>query len=253
MDLFDRLLAQARATNDLQERHPDQERLALEAGDQLTTDVVLESLGSLSAISDRAVELIVVFEVGGQHAYETRYRHPIWPRGRSGITCGIGYDVGFVTPAALASDWHGNTSDANITLLSRACGVTGQAAAALVAPMAAVDIPFANAMAVFRDTSLRQTIARTVHALPNADKLHPDSLGALVSLVYNRGASFSLAGDRYAEMRQIRADVAASRFTLVPGRLRGMKRLWAHEPDSRGLLTRRELEAVLFEAGLGHM
>lgn len=202
-------------------------------------------------LSQRAIDLITGFEVGSEQAYDRHYRHPVWPRRQSGITCGIGYDVGYVTPATLAADWRGHTSDSNIAALSHVCGTRGAAAAALLNLVADIDIPFASAMAVFRLT-LAQTTSKTVRALPNAIKLSGDSLGALVSLVYNRGASFFLPGERYTEMRHIQGDIAASHFSLVPARMRSMKRLWQNDPDARGLLTRRELEATLFEAGLAH-
>lgn len=250
MDQFDSMLAVARSTGGMQEYGPNAERIALQADQSLALESVVAPPGSLPAVSARAIDMIVAFEVGSATAYTSRYRHPLWPRGRSGITCGIGYDVGYVTPAALAADWRGHTSDANIDLLAQACGVTGAPAAALLPALAGIDIPFAAAMAVFSGTTLVQTSSKTVRALPNAVTLSGDSLGALVSLVYNRGASFFLAGDRYVEMRQIQGDIAASEFALVPQRIRNMKRLWQNEPDARGLLVRRDLEATLFEAGL---
>jgi len=74
-------------------------------------------------------------------------------------------------------------------------------------------------------------------------------LGALVSLVYNRGTSTDPAGLPGArkEMRDIRDAVAAGRFTDIPAALRAMKRLW---PEGNGLRDRREREAKLFEEGL---
>ncbi len=250
MDKFDQLLAEARASADLQHSAPNAERLTLTiyspaANDDLQGNT---AMGMLPSISARAIDLIVAFEVGGEQPYNQRYRHPIWPRGQSGITCGIGYDLGYVTPLQLAADWRGHTSDANLALLAKACGIKGSAAL-LLPPLAAVDIGFASAMAVFQ-TTVQQTIVQTLRALPNAAALDGDCLGALVSLVYNGGALFALPGERYLEMRQIREDVAARRFALVPQRLRSMKRLWQNIADARGLLRRRELEALLFEAGL---
>jgi hypothetical protein len=155
-----------------------------------------------------------------------------------------------VRPAVLAADWRNQLAQKQIDLLAVACGVTGTAAAALLVQTHAVDIPFDNAMAVFRGVTLGQTASLTARALPNADRLHPDCFGALVSLVYNRGPSFGLQGDRYAEMRQIKEDMRAAQFAQVPGRIRAMKRLWQGRPELGGLVKRRELEAVLFEEGL---
>ena len=83
--------------------------------------------------------------------------------------------------------------------------------------------------------------------LPNTDKLSEDSFGALVSLAYNRGASFSMADDRHKEMRSIKEHMANEEFDEIPDEFRSMKRLW---PNMRGLVDRRESEAKLFEDGL---
>jgi GH24 family phage-related lysozyme (muramidase) len=250
MDAFARKLAEALNDPGLLDQTPDRERQQLEAahaGDELGR---LEPQGPVPAISARAIDMIVGFEVSSRAAYDRRYRHPIWPKGRSGVTFGIGYDAGYVDAPTLRADWTGNASDAHIALLQTTCGVTGQGAERLLGTVRDVDIAFDNAMAVFRDVTLVQTIAKTVRLLPNADKLHPDSLGALVSLVYNRGASFALAGDRYSEMRQIRQAMQESAFERIPDCIRSMKRLWANDPNARGLLVRRDLEALLFEEGL---
>jgi len=113
-----------------------------------------------------------------------------------------------------------------------------------------VNIPFQNAMAVFRNITLEHTIAKTIRYLPNSTELPSDCLGALVSLVYNRGASFLLSGERYQEMRGIYEEIKTRNFNNVPAKIRAMKRLWINNPDMAGLVKRRELEAVLFEEGL---
>jgi GH24 family phage-related lysozyme (muramidase) len=113
-----------------------------------------------------------------------------------------------------------------------------------------VSVPFSAASAVFQQTSVPRTTAETANALPGSDALSPDCMGALVSLVYNRGPSFSADGDRYTEMRAIKTDVMQKRFADIPAQLRSMKRLWAGDPNAAGLVRRRELEALLFEQGL---
>lgn len=247
-DVFPQLFEQARSEQDALPATLS-ERQQLEADGVLDRIGAYHPQGDVPAVSERAIALIVMFEVSSRDVYERRYRRPVWPHGSSGVTIGIGYDVGHVGPAALALDWQDQLPQAQIDLLAPACGVKGSAAQALLAGIHGVDIPYENAMAVFRGVTLRQTAAVTATALPNAARLHPDSFGALVSLVYNRGASFRLAGERYADMRQIREDMAASRFAAVPCRIRAMKRLW-DRPELRGLVRRRELEAVLFEEGL---
>jgi len=205
------------------------------------------------AISDSAIELIITFKVSSREVYESKYRHPIWPQGRSGITVGIGYDVGYVTRLALARDWNAKLAPADLAGLAQACGVTGSSAGALLPRLAHIDIPYVDAHAVFTGVSIAGYTQLTVASLANTDALHPDCLGALVSLVYNRGASFEREGERYREMRAIRAAMEAQTFSQIPAQIRGMKRIWADEAHSAGLLKRRELEALLFEHGLAQV
>jgi GH24 family phage-related lysozyme (muramidase) len=102
-------------------------------------------------------------------------------------------------------------------------------------------------MAVFIGRDMPKWEAIVAKALPNASQLAPDSFGALVSLAYNRGPSFSNMGDRYREMRAIRDHLANQQFAEIPDDIRSMKRLWQNVV---GLRNRRDHEATLFEKGL---
>jgi hypothetical protein len=51
-------------------------------------------------------------------------------------------------------------------------------------------------------------------------------------------------------MREIYDLMLNRNFAAIPGKIREMKRLWRDDPQARGLLARRELEALLFEQGL---
>jgi GH24 family phage-related lysozyme (muramidase) len=204
----------------------------------------------LHGISQAAFDLIVEFEVSSEAAYNQRYRKPTRPGGASGITIGIGYDCGYSTSAQIRADWGGLLPAAMVAELVKVAGVTGaRAGAALASIRLKVDVPWDAALAVFSNTSLPKYVALAAK-MPNWDKLSPDCKGALVSLVYNRGASFSNAGARYQEMRNIKAHMAAGRFSSIPTELRSMKRIWAGDASLRGLLVRRDKEADLFERGL---
>jgi hypothetical protein len=202
---------------------------------------------SATPISAAAFDLIVLFEVSGQTTYERKYRHPVWPGGASGVTIAVGYDVGYATNVQLHADWDGAIDSDMVAALKRALKVTGQAAHALASQLAGVDVPWSAASAVHREKVLPRWVGIVERALLNTVAIGPDCLGALVSLTYNRGASFSKQGDRYAEMRAIKSDMQARDFASIPGRLRSMKRLW---PDVAGLQIPREKEAKLFERGL---
>lgn len=201
-----------------------------------------------SGISQRAFDFIVAKEVTDQAAYEHGYHRPTWPGASSGVTVGIGYDLGQTSAEQIVHDWSPHLPDAMVETMAECSGVTGQAAQGLAAQVrSSIDVSWLAALAVFRDVSMPRWVEIVRKALPNTNKLSPDCLGALVSLTYNRGASFSKAGDRYAEMRAIKQDMADMNLAGIPGEIRSMKRLW---PDLRGLQTRRDGEADMFEQGL---
>jgi GH24 family phage-related lysozyme (muramidase) len=199
-------------------------------------------------ISDAAINLIVSAEVTSEAFYTKRYQRPTWPGEASGVTIGIGYDCGYVTEAELRRDWGGLLAPAAIdALIAVALGVHGDRAEGRTAQLQDIIVPWSAAMTEFRRSELPKWIARTSAALPNTGQLHPDCLGALVSLTYNRGTSYDLRGARYAEMRAIKQHMGAITFDRIPGDIRSMIRLW---PRTKGLRLRREAEAKLFEQGL---
>ena len=204
----------------------------------------------VDAVSDKAVELIMMFEVSSPQEYNLRCRAPSWPQGQSGVTIGVGYDLGYVSPAQFQADWGSRLDAEELARLGAVCGVTGPAAQSHIAGLTGIAVPWAVAEDMFRARTIPEYVARTREALANTSLLSPDSFGALVSLVYNRGAAFTAAGDRSIEMRAIHACMAAEDFAAIPGHFREMKRLWQNDPALAGLVTRREQEAALFEQGL---
>lgn len=204
---------------------------------------------SAPSISQAADDLIVEEEVSSEAAYRRRYAAPTWPGGGSGVTIGIGYDVGTQAPATVTADWTPHLGAVVVRRLVQCCGVLGQPAQGMAVALNDVTVPWESARLVFRERTLPAVMAQVLAKVPNASELSPDSLGALVSLAYNRGASFTAQGDRYREMRAI-ADAGARRaWAEVPGQIRAMRRLWAGA-GLDGLLRRRDREAELFERGL---
>jgi hypothetical protein len=135
-----------------------------------------------------------------------------------------------------------------ITALESALGVTGTRASAVAQRLRIeVDVPWQAASAVHRDKVLPRWVGVVERALANTSTIGPDCLGALVSLTYNRGASFGRAGERYREMRNIHSHMEGNQYAKIPAEFRSMKRLW---PNMTGLQKRREREARLFEKGL---
>jgi hypothetical protein len=198
--------------------------------------------------SQAAIDLIVAEEVSSQATYQAKYQHPEWPGGMSGVTIGIGYDCGYSTPDVIAADWGDKLPAAMVKALEAVAGLHGSPAASHAHELrGVVTIPWDAAMAVFIQRDMPKWEQTVAHALPNTDKLSGDSFGALNSLAYNRGPSFDQPGDRYREMRAIKAHMVSGQFAEIPAEFRSMKRLW---PNMLGLRLRRDHEAALFAKGL---
>jgi hypothetical protein len=200
------------------------------------------STTSSMIVSKRALDKLIEFEVTSEAAYIKKYQKPIFPGGESGVTIGIGYDVGYNTKTAIDTDWRGKISDADLELLKTAAGVKGAAAGALIAGLKSINVPFAAAREVFYVHTLPRYAKDTRGVYPGIEKLPADAQGALLSLIYNRGTS--LTGDRRKEMKEIVALVAARNLAGIADRLTAMKRLWDKD-QLPGLHTRRDEEAKL--------
>lgn len=201
--------------------------------------------------SKAAVDLIVAQEVSSKATYEKKYQHPEWPGVASGVTVGVGYDLGYSTKDRILADWKDYLEPGTVSVMQRCAGVTGQQAHALLSQVRAqIVVPWDAAMAVFMNHDMPKWEAIVTKGVPGAEKLPAGCFGVLVSLAYNRGASFSKQGDRYREMRDIRLHVAGGQWDLVSEDIRSMKRIWAHDPAAQGLVKRREAEAVLWDASL---
>lgn len=196
-------------------------------------------------VSESSLSLLVQFEVSSRAHYERKLTRPTWPGEASGVTIGIGYDLGMTPKSQIASDWQGELSDMDVARLSTAHGITGPAAATLARSLRDIQIPFATAERVFYRCTLPRFAKLTRSTFPGAQSLPADAQGMLLSLIYNRGPS--VAGSRRREMLEIRKLVAAARPDLdaIAGQFEAMTRLW---PDSPGLQQRRRREAAVLRA-----
>ena len=200
-------------------------------------------------VAPEALRLMVLFEVTSESRYTAKYQQPIWPGGESGATIGVGYDLGYSKASWLKADWGGYLDAALLARLEGACGKTGKAANGLIPGLRDVAVPWPSAYQQFSERLVPLYTASTLDAVPLADKLSDKSLGALVSLVYNRGPSFSKQGDRYSEMRAIKSALASEDYAAIPDLIRRMVRLW-NADQFGGLHLRRKMEAALFQEGL---
>lgn len=182
----------------------------------------------------------------------------VWPGESSGVTIGIGYDLGYVTREEFAADWQASLTGEQFARLAAVVGLKGEAARSAARDMKGIVISRGQAIAIFDIHDVPKYCELTAATVPNSEELPADAFGALVSLVFNRGGS--MLGDRRKEMRVIRDVCAAygpvrqmtpkclvSVLQAIAANLRLMRRLW---PATSGLFTRREHEAVLVESCL---
>ena len=198
-------------------------------------------------ISRKSIELIIQHEIGGRAVYEKRYQKPIWAGGDSGCTLGIGYDLGYVTEKQFFSDWQGLNLNF-LNALKRFCGVKGEIVKTMLrGEVLNVVIPYNMAYDVFVKKSIPKYYAMTKKIYPQLDTLNEDTRGALVSMVYNRGAK--LDGESRKEMKAIVELVSKQDYEGIAEQIEKSKRLWENK-GLDGLVIRREAEADLIRESM---
>lgn len=196
-------------------------------------------------LSKLGIESIIRWETGGEDEYD---RHPEWPGEKSGITIGIGWDLGHTPSTDTARAWRAHLDSATLAQLVGVSGRRRKDAQAVLPLVRHLVVPWSAAMAVFEAVTIPTWYLRMLRIYPQADALPGDCAAALLSLCFNRG--ISTVGDRRAEMVNIQRHLRDGRLEAIPAELRGMVRLW---PDSKGLRRRRGEEAELFERGLASL
>ena len=193
--------------------------------------------------SAKALKLILDFEGLNQPGK--------WPGGASGVTIGIGYDLGYVTVDQFESDWGERLQPEVRGRLKDAVGLRALRAKNRAPDLDDIRIRRVPSEEVFRERTIPLYTVRAQQAFPGFDDLPIDVQGALVSLVYNRGASMvdDSPEDRRREMRAVRDAVETEDLQEIADQIRAMKRLWVGK-GLDGLLTRRDAEAALVESAI---
>lgn len=177
--------------------------------------------------------------------------HPYWPGGKSGITIGVGWDLGYHTVAELRESWQTIDADA-LSHLEMAVGKRGAAAHALVAGLATATVPRPLSLRVLNASLKNYYRPLVVKLFPGTEKLPVEAQVVLISLVFNRGDSMgrdpdwltAIQLDQRWEMRKMRDDVKRVDMYAMYAHLGIMKRLW-EVPNQRGLRIRRRDEQAL--------
>jgi hypothetical protein len=199
-------------------------------------------------ISRKAIEMIMNFEIGGKAYYEKALQKPTWPGGDSGVTIGVGYDLGYNTEKQFMADWSPVINLNFINALRPVVGLKGEKAKAMLkGEILNVRIPYAAALEVFAKSSVPRFYKLTLGIYPEMIHLNEDTQGALVSMVFNRGTK--LDGERRKEMKAIVKLVKDKDYEGIAEEIEKSKRLW-EQRGLDGLVLRREAEADLIRESI---
>jgi hypothetical protein len=177
--------------------------------------------------------------------------HPYWPGGESGITIGVGWDLGQHSESEFLRSWAG-LELATLRQLKAAIHKRGHAAEVVVPQLKAIDLPRNLSLSVFRSSLEDSYYPMTLRLFPGVETLPTEVQVALLSVVFNRGVllgrdpdwSKAKEVDRRWEIRRLQADVKQRDLFAIYIRLGTMKRLW-EKSGPRGLLYRRRDEQHL--------
>ena len=195
-------------------------------------------------ISQKALDLIVEFEVSSQSNYEKHLSRPTWPGEASGVTIGIGFDLGYYSSDEVLHYWQ-QLGQRMVHSICSVVGIKGERTKGYLSKVQDVVVPWSMAEHVFNSTTIPKFYQHTKSVYPGLDDLHPDARGALVSLVFNRGTSMS--GPRRVQMRNIFILVQHKDYQGIADQIRAMIPIWKGSSIYEGMANRRNAEADLIE------
>lgn len=199
-------------------------------------------------MTKESLHIIIGPEIGAEFPGDTRYynkicQFPSWPGGESGVTIGIGYDLGYNNRQQIKLDWGGRVTGNHLAFFLTCSGVKGTMAKKMISASTRVlNVPYETAIQVFEQVSLPKFTRMTKSIYPNLENLNETTQAVLIGLVYNRGAS--LQGDRRAEMRELVEHTNNADYAAIADAIHRMKFLWVGK-GLDGLVRRREEEAKL--------
>jgi len=197
--------------------------------------------------SEKTLELLLKYEVGGGKAYYDKYLSKFtWPGGASGPTIAIGLDCAYYTESELTRIFIFLKNN-EIKQILEASGKTGERGKECAKKLRATGIvvDWEQAMNIFKTLTWPKFTKLAEKTFPGLENLHPDAYGAIISLVFNRGTS--LKGDSRKEMVNIKNLITKKDYKKIAKEFRNMKRLWVGK-HLDGLIARREAEAKLVES-----
>jgi hypothetical protein len=187
------------------------------------------------------IQKIVEWETGGPRYYNRYLTTPLNPvNDASGLTVGVGYDLGYYTPDQIRADWKGYIPEDDIEKLASVSGLKGREAAGKHRGVVGVTISYEVALAQFTKVTLPIWLMKAYKLWPNFDALNDRQKTALVSLTFNRGTS--LVGSTRSEMKEVHDNLERGNTRPVAGLIKQM----ALRSPLKGVQLRRKQEGELF-------
>lgn len=215
-------------------------------------------------VSENALKLILDFEVGGGETYyNKKAKFPIWPGGASGITIGIGVDLGHIKKVDFDAQISPYYEDTQIDRLVACIGITGKPGSsesetkmkALANTVSDCELSFEHAMEIHENFTIPLYYERTRKTFKGFDSLPADVQGAIVSLVFNRGTK--LDGPKRTHMAKIATLVDqfskskdSALLKEIADTFVDMAEIWRGEKSYEGLKRRRIAEAGLVQGSI---
>lgn len=222
------------------------------------------AIDCMANVSENALKLIVDFEVGGGETYyNKKAKFPIWPGGVSGITIGIGVDLGHIKKSDFDQHIADYYSEGELHRLEKCIGVTGKIGSiesdtmikALLESVKDCELGWESAMEIHETFTIPLYYERTRKVFKGLDALPPDAQGAIVSLVFNRGTK--LDGPKRIHMAKIADLVQKYEKEKKPDLLNqiastfiDMTEIWKGEKIYEGIKRRRIAEAKLVSSSI---
>ena len=213
----------------------------------------------MEELSENALKLILDFEVGGGPVYyNKKAKFPVWPGGASGITIGIGVDLGHIKKGDFEKNISPYYSVEQNEKLVKCIGFTGKVGSeqsqnemlTLLETVKDCELSYESAIEIHTNFTIPLYYERTKKTFKGLDSLPPDARGAIVSLVFNRGTK--LDGPKRIHMAKIAElvlkydkDQNPELLSQISHTLIDMAEIWKGEKTYEGLKRRRLAEANL--------
>lgn len=188
---------------------------------------------------------VINFETGGEQYYNKFLKKATYPGGASGVTIGIGADLGYLSREEFDKYFAKYFTEDEAKKLRSVIGLKGQSAKSALSKVKGIELSWNNAKKIFINWTLPKFWKLTNGIWPGMDQLCENAQIALTSIVFNRGSS--LKGNGRKEMVNIQSLVKKKDIKGIAKEIKSMKRLWIGK-GLDGLLKRRDIEAKMVES-----